>query len=29
MLEPLAQLRDQGIVSPDEFEAKKKQTLGL
>lgn len=28
-LEQLAQLRDQGIVSPEEFEAKKKQILGL
>jgi len=25
----LAQLRDQGILTPDEFEAKKKQILGL
>jgi hypothetical protein len=28
-LEQLAQLRDQGIVTPEEFEAKKKQILGL
>jgi len=28
-LEQLAQLRDQGILSPEEFEAKKKQILGL
>ena len=28
-LERLAQLRDQGIVSEEEFEAKKKQILGL
>ena len=28
-LEQLAQLRDQGIVSPEEFEAKKKQILGV
>jgi len=28
-LERLAQLRDQGIVSQEEFEAKKKQLLGL
>lgn len=28
-LEQLAQLRDQGIISPDEFAAKKKQILGL
>ena len=28
-LEQLAQLRDQGIISPEEFEAKKKQILGL
>jgi hypothetical protein len=28
-LEQLAKLRDQGIVSPEEFEAKKKQILGL
>ena len=28
-LERLAQLRDQGIVSKEEFEAKKKQLLGL
>jgi hypothetical protein len=25
----LAQLRDQGILTPEEFEAKKKQILGL
>ena len=25
----LAQLRDQGILTPDEFEAKKKQILGI
>jgi len=28
-LERLAQLRDQGILSDDEFEAKKKQILGI
>jgi hypothetical protein len=28
-LQQLAQLRDQGIVSPEEFEAKKKQILGV
>ena len=28
-LEQLAKLRDQGILTPDEFEAKKKQILGL
>jgi len=28
-LQQLAQLRDQGILSPEEFEAKKKQILGL
>jgi hypothetical protein len=28
-LEQLAQLRDQGIVTPEEFEAKKKQILGV
>jgi hypothetical protein len=28
-LERLAQLRDQGILTPEEFEAKKKQLLGL
>ena len=28
-LEQLAQLRDQGILSPEEFEAKKKQILGI
>jgi hypothetical protein len=28
-LERLAQLRDQGIVSEEEFDAKKKQILGL
>ena len=28
-LERLAQLRDQGIVSEEEFQAKKKQILGL
>ena len=28
-LQQLAQLRDQGIISPEEFEAKKKQILGL
>jgi len=28
-LEQLAKLRDQGILSPEEFEAKKKQILGL
>jgi hypothetical protein len=28
-LEQLAQLRDQGILTPDEFEAKKKQILGV
>jgi len=28
-LERLAQLRDQGILTDDEFEAKKKQILGI
>ena len=28
-LERLAQLRDQGILSEEEFEAKKKQLLGI
>jgi len=28
-LEQLAKLRDQGILSPEEFEAKKKQILGV
>ena len=28
-LERLAQLRDQGIISEEEFEAKKKQILGI
>jgi hypothetical protein len=28
-LERLAQLRDQGILTPEEFEAKKKQILGV
>ena len=28
-LERLAQLRDQGIISNDDFEAKKKQILGI
>ena len=28
-LEQLATLRDRGIVSPEEFEAKKKQLLGI
>ena len=28
-LEQLAQLRDQGILTPEEFDAKKKQILGL
>ena len=28
-LEQLAQLRDQGILTPEEFEAKKKQILGV
>lgn len=28
-LQQLAQLRDQGILSPEEFEAKTKQILGL
>jgi hypothetical protein len=28
-LEDLAKLRDQGILSPEEFEAKKKQILGI
>jgi Short C-terminal domain len=28
-LQQLAQLRDQGILSPEEFEAKKAQILGL
>jgi hypothetical protein len=28
-LQQLAQLRDQGVLTPEEFEAKKKQILGL
>jgi hypothetical protein len=28
-LEKLAQLRDQGVITPEDFEAKKKQVLGL
>ena len=28
-LEQLSQLRNQGIISPEEFEAKKKQILGI
>jgi hypothetical protein len=28
-LERLAQLRDQGVLTPEEFEAKKKQILGI
>ncbi len=28
-LEKLADLRDKGIITPDDFEAKKKQILGL
>lgn len=28
-LEQLARLRDQGVLSPDEFEAKKRQLLGV
>lgn len=28
-LQQLAQLRDQGILTPEEFEAKKKQILGV
>ena len=28
-LEQLAQLRNQGIISDEEFEAKKKQILGI
>jgi hypothetical protein len=28
-LEDLAKLRDQGILTPEEFEAKKKQILGI
>ena len=28
-LEQLAKLKDQGIISPEEFEAKKKQILGV
>jgi hypothetical protein len=28
-LEQLAKLRDQGILTPEEFEAKKKQILGI
>ena len=28
-LEKLAKLRDQGVISPDDFEAKKKQLLGI
>jgi Short C-terminal domain len=29
MLDQLAQLRDQGILTPEEFEAKTRQVLGL
>jgi hypothetical protein len=28
-LQQLARLRDQGILNPEEFEAKKKQILGI
>lgn len=28
-LEQLSQLRDQGVISPEEFEAKKRQLLGI
>jgi membrane protease subunit (stomatin/prohibitin family) len=28
-LEKLANLRDQGVITPDDFEAKKKQLLGI
>ncbi|HEX7244326.1 MAG TPA: SHOCT domain-containing protein [Solirubrobacterales bacterium] len=28
-LEKLAKLRDEGVISPEDFEAKKKQLLGL
>ncbi|MFI5026828.1 MAG: SHOCT domain-containing protein, partial [Solirubrobacterales bacterium] len=28
-LEKLAKLRDQGVISADDFEAKKKQLLGI
>lgn len=28
-LEQLARLRDQGVITPDEFEGKKRQLLGL
>lgn len=28
-LEQLAKLRDQGVISPEDFEAKKKQLLGI
>ena len=28
-LQKLAQLRDQGVISPEDFEAKKKQLLGI
>ena len=28
-LSQLAELRDQGVISPDDFEAKKKQILGI
>ena len=28
-LERLAQLRDQGVITPEDFEAKKKQILGI
>lgn len=28
-LEKLAQLRDQGVLTPEEFEAKKRQLLGI
>ena len=28
-LEKLAQLRDQGVITADDFEAKKKQVLGI
>jgi hypothetical protein len=28
-LEKLAKLRDEGVITPDDFEAKKKQLLGI
>jgi hypothetical protein len=28
-LEKLAKLRDEGVISPESFEAKKKQLLGI